>query len=655
MRKVLIPIINRNFSERDFSALVNEVKKAECYMVMVVFPRILRNKDALSAEKELFIRTKTRLEEENIRVGAWMAPSIGYGGTGAPGPDDYDAPSVYEHITFIGGDKVYAYCPTDEAFRKDFINTVKTICETGVKDILFEDDFTLSGGKVLSGKACVCPRHKALLKEVMGQEYTDDILKNYIISGKENRYRDVFDAVMGKTLSDFAKEIGDEVHKDFPDVRIGLSANSSSYLMEGVTITELCRLVAEDTKPFLRLTGAPYWQNAGSLNSCIETVKMQSFWAKDIECFTEGDTLPRPRHFVSASELEAYDMASVANNSGNGILKYMLDYTARADYETGYVDLHRRNKPHYEEIIKRFSGKENVGLNVAEYPDMYKKTEIGEDFSFAEYGSRNYLPTMSQWMITDNAIPTAYGRSDSASIALGPNVKNLSEEMLENGVITDATGAKYLMEMGIDIGITSMEQIKFRPIAEYFVKDDSYTAASIERTGTYYDFKLKEKAEVLSEFLKGTAVLGTSGDNFEKAERITAAFYYKNEKGQKFLIYSFVPITVYTLNGWNTGLFRNYLRQRQLANCIERMQGRPLPAMLYGAPGLYTVCARGEGELSVALFNISKDSIFDGEVILDKEYKNADFYNTEGKLSGNKIHLTKEITPYGFALITLEE
>ena len=67
-------------------------------------------------------------------------------------------------------------------------------------------------------------------------------------------------------------------------------------------------------------------------------------------------------------------MASYANNPEIGILKYMLDYSASADYEKGYVDLHSRNEKHYEEIKKLFSGKRSVGLNVAEYMDMYKKT-----------------------------------------------------------------------------------------------------------------------------------------------------------------------------------------------------------------------------------------------------------------------------------------
>ena len=85
------------------------------------------------------------------------------------------------------------------------------------------------------------------------------------------------------------------------------------------------------------------------------------------------------------------------------------------------------------------------------------------------------------------------------------------------------------------------------------------------------------------------------------------------------------------------------------------MQGKKLPAMLFGAPGLYTLCKKDEKEMSVALFNISKDTIFDGEIVLDKAYKNIDCYNIKAELSGDKIILKENILPYGFAFITLEE
>ena len=39
---------------------------------------------------------------------------------------------------------------------------------------------------------------------------------------------------------------------------------------------------------------------------------------------------------------------------------------------------------------------------------------------------------------------------------------------LKNGVITDAVGAKCLIEKGIDVGISSYTKLELNPVAEYF-------------------------------------------------------------------------------------------------------------------------------------------------------------------------------------------
>lgn len=49
---------------------------------------------------------------------------------------------------------------------------------------------------------------------------------------------------MGDTLNGFCAEIEREVHKDFPDVRLGVSANSSSFFCEGISMAVLAKTIA---------------------------------------------------------------------------------------------------------------------------------------------------------------------------------------------------------------------------------------------------------------------------------------------------------------------------------------------------------------------------------------------------------------------------
>jgi hypothetical protein len=183
------------------------------------------------------------------------------------------------------------------------------------------------------------------------------------------------------------------------------------------------------------MTGAPYWKQTLTLAPSIEAVRMQSvFCTEEMDRITEGDTYPRPRHWVPSALLEAYDMILRADGGSEGILKYMIDYNSSPYYERGYIDRHNINKPHYEEIERRFSGGVNVGLRVVEAQMSFADTEFDEDMSIETYGTRagkdTYMPLISHWFVSDNSIPTYYGDSDSPALAFGENVKYLTEAEL---------------------------------------------------------------------------------------------------------------------------------------------------------------------------------------------------------------------------------
>ena len=119
------------------------------------------------------------------------------------------------------------------------------------------------------------------------------------------------------------------------------------------------------------------------------------------------------------------------------------------------------------------------------------------------------------------------------------------------------------------------------------------------------------------------------------------------------MVYSFVAGSVYVTTGWHNGLFRNYCRQRQLAEGIASLQGRPLPAMCFQCPELYILCKKDENAMAVGLWNFFPDTIYTPDIHLDGLYSQIDFYNCAGKLDGDKVRLSTDIAPYGFALFTV--
>lgn len=635
--------------------MVDQLQKAEVFEVLLTFPRVLRNPKVLGEQIALFSQNKAFLEKQGIRVHAWLAPTIGYGGTKRKFAYDHDADQVYTRIKHFNGESLYAYCPLDEDFAEELIANLKALCSVGVEFILFEDDFTLSGGKSFDF-GCACPKHMALYSRLLGREISEEEMKQALYCGGENEIRSAWQKALKETLGDFAQKIHQRIHGEYPHVRLGLSANSSSYAIEGIALPQLATILAGDNRPFVRLTGAPYWKTTAAFSANMEAVRLQAHWCREtnpqMELVTEGDTFPRPRHWVPANCLEHYDMSLRADGGADGILKYMLDYTSRSDYETGYVQRHLRNAPHYQEIEGRFSGKQGVGLNVFEAMLTVEKTSFSEAFTPNVLCRNGHLPTMAQELCVDNSIPLAYGDPHSASVVFGESAHFLPEDALSRGVVLDAVAALILHEKGVDVGIRGVSSAEI-PCAEYFRKEADAVSCSLENKGIFYHFALASEAEVLSDFLLGAEGLGVVDEDMDTMERFPACYFYENHKHQRFLVYSFGAHTARVKKGWQKGLFRHYYRQSQLIDGVERLQGHLLPAVCKGHPQLYLLCKKDDHSMAVGLWNPFADEVLSPTITLDRPYAKADFYHCQGRIEGRQVHLKEEIPPYGFAFFTV--
>ena len=674
MYQVWIPIYNRKWTQRQKEEMIEQLRIAKADLVLLTVGRILCSEEMRQEECEMFRENQEYIESHGIRVGAWLVPTIGYGMTFY---GDNEAETEFTHIRRLRpeknlessgvefdktkshlreGDTPGAYCPWDERFVEEFIKTISAVAHLGVKTIMLEDDYTLAGGKFFQNIGCACDRHMKEYSRRMGEVLTREEAASRIFTGGKNKYRDTWMDMQKETLLGFTKKIGQEVHRIDPTIRLGLSANGSSFEMEGVTIDELEMAITGEAKPFLRLTGAPYWTQMMTVAPCIESIRLQSVWCdnKKIELITEGDTYPRPRLWVSSAILEGYDMILRADGYTHAILKYMLDYNSSPSYETGYIARHAANEAHYAEIERRFGGKKTVGLQLFEKP-MTFRDRIFDDISISNFRVRcgGYMPLAEQWLLNDNSIPITYENGDYPLMAVGENAQYLTEEEFRRGVILDAQAAKRLLARGIDIGVESMERIE-NPFCEYFFEADEYTLASVPRDGVFYDMKLKDGAMVDSEFVitdPGLGVIPPQGLDGKK--RFPACIRYENEHGMRFMIFSFIPETVATTNEWIPGIFRNYRRQRQLADGYKWLANRPLPAMCYKAPQLYILCKKDESSMSVGLWNLFADSVMNPVIELDQCYNSADFYHCNGRIEGERILLDEDIPPFGFAFFTV--
>ena len=527
-------------------------------------------------------------------------------------------------------------CPTSDKAVEIMTNHVKSIAELEPDIILFDDDFDYATHMQSIG--CYCERHLKLISERLGYEISREELSREVTKGGPNKIRDEWYALMGEGLEYYATEIRKAVDSVNPEIRFGLCSVMSNWCADGTTAEKLTKILAGGTKPFMRLTGAPYWAilwEKQKLQYMIEYSRRECSLIEDknIEILSEGDPYPRPRHQIPANYLELFDTALRAADCTNGIHKYMLDYTSNpAEYETGYIERHLKNQSIYKDIERIFKGKTATGVRIYETLEKVPQadfTGIKNPHSYAA----NLFFDYALKMLADNSIPTIYDGNDGVGIAFGENARNLPEEALDNGLILDIRAAKILMEKGVDVGIESIGD-KTLHNQLYFPEFDDVTVTGYGEDSAY-NIKIKDGAKVV--------VYSKDEDGL-----YPDAFHYENKEGQRFLVYAF--------DGAFTDLNRhlNYYTQRQLCSSIEWLQGKKMAVKCLGNPNLYIIAKQNEEGLAIGLWNIFADEILHPVIDLGEEYKEAEFINCTGVLKGSKIELS-EINPFSFAFVNLKK
>ena len=411
----------------------------------------------------------------------------------------------------------------------------------------------------------------------------------------------------------------------------------SNWDLDGIDAFTVSKTLAGNTKPVIRLIGAPYWgvkQSFGqNIQGVIELERMESAWCDDenIEIMCEGDVYPRPRHRCPSSYLEGFDTALRAAEAANGILKYVLSYTSSPEYENGYIDAHNKNKDLYIDIARLFKNKKDCGVRIYESMNKIRNADLPKK----EYAGHNYMQNLffspAAKMLADNTIPTSYTIENTVGVAFGENAKYIPETALGNGLILDIKAAEILMNKGVDIGIEKIGvPIDNAPLLSFNDRDE-YIESNYGKN-TVYNVKYKSTAKVITTCgLKGT--------------EYTDTVFYENESGQKFVVFSFDAYTV------SKDRFRSYAMQDLLFSYIEKLN-KPLPAICKGNPDLYTICRENENELSIGLWNFFADAVQEPVIELSGSYSSAEFVNCEGKLENNKISLSK-LHAFEFAFIRL--
>lgn len=617
MYKVSVPIMNINVKRSDREALLKEIKRFGA-------ERVFLSLDSYEGDKAKRLKALTELadnckffKEKGFEVGAWIWAFL------------FEENTLFKNMRAIDGTEIKKYmCPTDENFVKFATDYISDVAKCGVDIILFDDDFRY-GSLSAGGPACLCDKHIEIINGITGKNSTRDELYQYITTGGKNEFRDAYLKANGDAFKSFAAAVRRAVDKVNPQIRVGQCACMSSWDINGVDAYELSKILAGNTKPLVRLSGAPFWAVTNScgnrLEDAIEQERLESVWTRqgDIELMAEGDAYPRPRINCPASYLEGFDTAIRVSGCTDGILKYGIDYYSNADYERGYALFSERNSETYSKIEKHFGNKNSCGVRIYEsmkkvadsvLPTRVNNKPCNEEFIWSK-AARSFAAT---------SIPTVYEGDGITGAVFDENARNMPLSALNGGLILDIAAAEILTERGVDVGLLNIGDA-VNADEEHFIEYNNYISAA---GAVFYDIKLNSNAEVLS-------------DAETSIGKIPVSYRYKNADGQKFLV-----LNINTRYD-NSSLLRHYARSRQYAEIIPWLSGKRLPAYAYGNPYLYIQCKANESAMAVGLWNFFADTVIDPVIELDKSYKNIQFINCSGKLIDNKVYLT-DILPFAF-------
>ena len=542
-------------------------------------------------------------KSNNIETAFWMGHTIGHGG-------NLSASGQASFQQLVGPDGVESrgcFCPLDEGFRRYLCDALAAVASSGVGLILLDDDFRLNNHGSELPVGCFCPLHLKRFGELTGKEWSREELKDKIFCGKPGQLRARWLEAAGGSLMEFAASIEKAVHDVSPQTRIGLATAMSLWSNEGIDMHSLLLQLAGDTKPFLRMLGAPYWSkepyHAGWI---VEYTRLQAQWmaGKQVELLAEGDTFPHTRFHCSAAMLHAFQQGLLVSGI-NRIMNYAFLFTPPPEHETGYVIKTAQALENYQAISGFFPADyEDVGLNIIYKQNSFTRMTLPDSYS----GTRLFWPDepVTLKYLSRLSIPVAYNSGTGATILAGYTPESIPDEELSNlllrGLILDAVAADCLMKRGVDIGINQLcsapvpkfEHFSDREFSGRFFEHDVWLLANGGRT--FKRMEPKEGARIIS---------GFSGN--VPTESFPSVLLYENNDGCRFCIYGF---DFYEARN-SQQLLYSYARQEQLIRCIDWVGRHPLAVSVCGYPDLHLICRRSQDgkRLAAAVQNLSLDTV----------------------------------------------
>ena len=624
MYKISVPIMSATVNDTNREKYLQLCKEAGAERIFLVSGSIMEPVPGSLSENVGYFKS------EGFEVGIWT-DTIGHGVVLDHVEQALDTSAFLPIVDVTGEARPHTNCPLDRKFRRHIANHIAELAKTGADIVMLDDDFRMSQHG--SHLCCACPAHIERIGEILGVDISREELLPYIFSGKQNKYRDAWLKAQNDGLVELAQEIRSAVDRESPNVNLCFCTALTPWNADGTDIARITRILSGKHPPLLRLTGAPYWavkKFQYPLIAVFEIARMLASFVcnEEFELMSEGDVYPRPRYTCPASYLELYDAVTRIDGGYSGILKYMFDYVAGPDFETGYLHFHKENRPLREALATLFPNGANTGVRIVTYPHTVGQS----DHDLAPLRMISPRP-----MLGSCSIPTIYRGKGVCNCVFGENARHIDLAELQNGTILDAVSACILSKRGVDVGLASFGGFGDKKIS-FLCTDDAQFKSFIT------DGAVK--------MLHATCKNGIEPLLFsaEPKGKQTVAYRYENDRGERFLVFLFEGGSIIsTTSVCLSGLVKNPVTQQVLLHTIPWVAQKPLPAYSEKNPELYLMCAEDRNSLSVAFFNCFADSLANPVITLGDQYDRIECIGCEAELEGNTVTIKSKVNAFAFA------
>ena len=251
-------------------------------LTVYLCPHIPENPDA---ECEKINAVADVLHRAGLHVGIWI---------GSLGHVNYDGRD-YTHMVDLDAEAVdLLTCPSDARFRRDYCAIAARLAACRIDSLMLDDDFRINfnGRKPL----CFCENHLRRMAQTLGEDVALPQLRQVLLTGQNNRWREAWLEANRFFLNGFAAEIRSAVDAVRPELPVILCTAPASWGVDGSEPAELARILAGRAPVSMRLSGGPYWpvmffKNLRPAN-IIDIIRHQAAHcrSKGIPAFAEGDT-----------------------------------------------------------------------------------------------------------------------------------------------------------------------------------------------------------------------------------------------------------------------------------------------------------------------------------------------------------------------------